>query len=134
MAAQNFQAAARQDAASAPVAAPCLHDQLAQLDVPCVVVTLGGAGCVARVKNAAVGSGSGGIETITQAAYKIDVVDTTAAGDTFCGVLVAAFSQGSALADALQTASAAAALTCTKMGAQSSIPTQDAVKQFMLLA
>ena len=134
VAAQNFQAAARQDAASAPVAAPCLHDQLAQLDVPCVVVTLGGAGCVARVKNAAVGSGSGGIETITQAAYKIDVVDTTAAGDTFCGVLVAAFSQGSALADALQTASAAAALTCTKMGAQSSIPTQDAVKQFMLLA
>ena len=134
VAAQTSQVAAQQDIASAPIAALSLHDQLAQLDVPCVVVTLGGAGCVARVKNAAVDNASGCIETITQPAYKIDVVDTTAAGDTFCGVLVAALSQGSALADALQTASAAAALTCTKMGAQSSIPQQDAVKQFMLLA
>ena len=137
VAAQSSKASPLQDAASAPIAALSLHDQLAQLDVPCVVVTLGGAGCVARVKNVAVESGSAHSDksnTITQAAYKIDVVDTTAAGDTFCGVLVAALSQGHALADALQTASAAAALTCTKMGAQSSIPTQAAIKQFMLSA
>ena len=137
VAAQTSQAAARQDATPAPVAALSLHDQLAQLDVPCVVVTLGGAGCVARVKNADVDNGSANnakSDTLTQAAYKIDVIDTTAAGDTFCGVLVAALSQGNALADALQIASAAAALTCTKMGAQSSIPTQAAIKQFMLSA
>ena len=137
VAAQTSQVAAQQDIASAPIAALSLHDQLAQLDVPCVVVTLGGAGCVARVKNAAVENGSANSDksnTITQAAYKIDVVDTTAAGDTFCGVLVAALSQGRTLADALQIASAAAALACTKMGAQSSIPQQDAVKQFMLSA
>ncbi len=101
-----------------------VQDKLAQLHVPCVVVTLGSAGCVARVGN----------DLIKQAAYPIDVVDTTAAGDTFCGVLVAALSQGHAMAQALQTASAAAALTCTRMGAQSSIPQHQAVKQFMLTA
>ena len=148
VAAQNSKAAAQHNTAPDPIAPLGLQDQLAQLDVPCVVVTLGGAGCVARVKHAATGDTSSdtssdtnseasrgaGSHMMVQAAYKIDVVDTTAAGDTFCGVLVAALSQGSPMADALQTASAAAALACTKMGAQSSIPQQDAVKQFMLLA
>lgn len=144
VAAQYSKAAAQHNTEPDPIAPLGLQDQLAQLNVPCVVVTLGGAGCVARVKHAATGdtssdtnseaSSGAGSHMMVQAAYKIDVVDTTAAGDTFCGVLVAALSQGSPMADALQTASAAAALTCTKMGAQSSIPQQDAVKRFMLLA
>ncbi len=98
-----------------------LTEQLAQLPVPCVVVTLGGAGSMARMAG----------HTVTQPIYKVHVVDTTGAGDTFCGALVAALSQGAAMPAALQCASAAAALACTQLGAQSSIPTQQAVLQLM---
>lgn len=87
---------------------------LAKLDVPCVVVTLGARGCVARV----------GQQVLTQAAFPVKPVDTTAAGDTFCGTLAAALSQGQALPQALAQASAAGALACTALGAQSSIPRQ----------
>ena len=98
-----------------------LQDKLAQLQVPCVVVTLGGKGCIARLNG----------QLIEQAAYSVQVVDTTAAGDTFCGALVAALSQSSDMPKALQYASAAAALACTRMGAQSSIPTASDVAQLM---
>lgn len=95
---------------------------LAQLQVPVVVVvTLGARGCCAR-------SGS---DILVQPGFAIDPVDTTGAGDTFCGVLVAALDQGAALADALRTASAASALACTLPGAQSGIPEAAAVATFL---
>jgi ribokinase len=89
-----------------------LVTNLAQLPVPCVVVTLGHRGCVARLGN----------NFFVQAAYPVTAVDTTGAGDTFCGVLVAALDCGESLAKAMRRASAAAALACTQPGAQSSIP------------
>ena len=58
-------------------------------------------------------------------------MDSTAAGDTFCGVLIAALSQGHALALALQRASAAAALACTRLGAQTSVPTEAELDAFL---
>ena len=58
-------------------------------------------------------------------------VDTTAAGDTFCGVLVAALGRRLAFAEALLEANAAAALACTRLGAQSSIPTHAEVNTFL---
>jgi len=94
---------------------------LARLQVPVVVVTLGARGCCART----------GSEFLVQPAFAIDPVDTTGAGDTFCGVLVAALDQGAALADALRTASAASALACTLPGAQSGIPGTAAVAEFL---
>jgi ribokinase len=102
-----------------------LQDKLAQLPVPCVVVTLGAKGCLARVRDA-----QGRSTVVEQGAFKVNVVDTTGAGDTFCGVLVAALGQQATLAQALQRASAAGALACTQLGAQSSIPTASAVAQF----
>jgi ribokinase len=94
---------------------------LARIDVPCVVVTLGHRGCCAR---------SDGV-VFYQTAFDVAPIDSTGAGDTFCGTLVAALSQGSVLQQALRIASAAGALACTRIGAQSSIPTQDEVIAFL---
>ncbi len=98
-----------------------LDAQLARIAVPTVVVTLGGRGCLAR----------SGQQRLSQPAFAVTPVDTTGAGDTFCGTLVAALSQGMSLSQALRRASAAAALACTKMGAQSSIPTAAEVTAFL---
>lgn len=86
-----------------------------------VIVTLGSQGCMALHQG----------HFIQQKAYSIEVLDTTAAGDTFCGTLVAALSRGASLQNSLQEASAASALACTKLGAQSSIPTREEVLRFM---
>lgn len=55
-------------------------------------------------------------------AHKVKAVDTTAAGDTFCGALCVAISEGKDLRAATEFATAASALTVQKMGAQNSIP------------
>jgi len=52
------------------------------------------------------------------------VVDTTAAGDCFVGVLASALREGEDLASALRRASVAAGLACTRPGAQTSLPTR----------
>jgi len=64
-------------------------------------------------------------------AYNVDVVDTTAAGDTFVGYFLAALNNNDDVVVALQTACAASALAVTKAGASTSIPTSQAVKQFL---
>lgn len=94
---------------------------LRQMAVPCVVVTLGERGCVARLGN----------HFFVQPAFTVTAVDTTCAGDTFSGVLVAALSQGDAIDLAMRRASAAAALACTGHGAQPSIPAADVVAAFL---
>jgi ribokinase len=94
---------------------------LARMEVPCVVVTLGRHGCCARAD---------GVVSY-QPAFDVTPIDTTGAGDTFCGVLVAALSQGHTLQQALRLASAAGALACTRPGAQSSIPEQAEVADFL---
>jgi ribokinase len=97
---------------------------LARIAVPCVIVTLGSAGCRARCDGA----------VLHQAAFAVKALDTTAAGDTFCGVLVAALSRGAAMREALRQASAAAAIACTRIGAQASIPTAAEVEAFLRAA
>ena len=87
-------------------------DLLADIRVPTCIVTLGVRGCVARQRG----------DVLQQPAFVVEVLDTTAAGDTFCGALVAALSLGDPLPAALRRASAAAALACTRLGAQTSIP------------
>jgi ribokinase len=98
---------------------------LARIEVPCVVVTLGHRGCCARLDG----------EFSFQSAFDITPIDTTGAGDTFCGVLVAALGRGEnlkqALPQALRQASAAGALACTRLGAQSSIPGQAEVSALL---
>lgn len=95
--------------------------QLQRLDVPCVVATLGARGSCAKVNGA----------LLTQVAFPISPVDSTGAGDTYCGVLVAHLARGQSMAQALHCASAAGALACLKPGAQSSIPSALEVEHFL---
>ncbi len=64
-------------------------------------------------------------------AVKVDAVDATAAGDAFTGSLAVGLAQGKTLADAALFANQVAALSVTKMGAQSSMPTREAVESFI---
>ena len=92
-------------------------------DVRSIVVTLGHRGCCARVNG----------QLTFQTAFPVTPVDTTAAGDTFCGSLVAALSQGADLQQAMRQACAAGALACTRLGAQSSIPNAAEVSDFLAM-
>ena len=64
-------------------------------------------------------------------AYKVDIVDTTGAGDAFNGAFAVALARGHDLAEAAKWGNAAGALTCTRLGAQAAIPTADEVKILM---
>lgn len=55
-------------------------------------------------------------------AYQVVPIDSTAAGDTFCGALIVGLSEKMSLHEAVKMATRAAALTVTRMGAQASIP------------
>ena len=63
--------------------------------------------------------------------YRVDIVDTTGAGDAFTGNLAAAIARGESLAQAARIANAAGALACTKFGAQTAIPTWDEIHMLM---
>jgi ribokinase len=79
-----------------------------------VIATLGAEGAVA------VHDGS----IIRVPALPVTPVDTTGAGDTFCGVLAAYLDEGADMRTALIKAAAAGSLACTKAGAQPSFPTR----------
>ncbi len=63
--------------------------------------------------------------------FKVRAVDTTGAGDVFNGALAVALAEGRALREAVRFAHAAAALSVTKPGAQSSAPHRRAVDKFL---
>lgn len=86
-----------------------------------VILTLGGDGAVYRSKD----------EEISQPCYPAEVVDTTAAGDTFTGYFVAAMVEGKSAQEALRLAACAAAITVSKEGASVSIPQRSVVEDRM---
>jgi len=96
------------DLESAKKAAQILHSK----GVEIVIVTMGSDGALIYQ--------NGVFEMV--AAQKVKAVDTTAAGDTFNGALVVALSEGLPVAEAVKFASKAAAISVTRMGAQSSTP------------
>lgn len=87
-----------------------------------VIITLGSCGVYMKNKK----------ETVRISGYKVNAVDTTAAGDTFCGALAVACSQRGLDREALEFANVAAAIAVTRMGAQPSIPTLEEVGRFRL--
>ncbi len=66
-----------------------------------------------------------GVNAIRIDPVPVHAADTTAAGDTFCGALCVALAEGEDLVSAANFASRAAALSVTRMGAQSSMPFRD---------
>ncbi|WPP51651.1 ribokinase [Catalinimonas niigatensis] len=86
-----------------------------------VVITLGARGVFYLTKR----------EQKMVEAYPVKPIDTTAAGDVFCGVLASQMVQNKKLADAIKYANAAAALSTTILGAQPSAPNQQQIKDFL---
>ncbi|MGY5883958.1 ribokinase [Modestobacter lacusdianchii] len=87
-----------------------------------VVVTLGARGAL-------VVPGAG--PALLQAPPPVRPVDTTGAGDCFCGALSSALDRGEALADAVRYAVTAAALSTTGAGARGALPDDDAVRALL---
>jgi ribokinase len=99
-------------------------DRLLGLGVETVITTLGGDGV-------AVHDASG---RRSVSAWEVTPVDTTGAGDTFCGAVAARLAVGHPLETAIEWAAAAAALATTVAGAVPSIPTAGQVEAFMSTA
>lgn len=64
-------------------------------------------------------------------AFKVDPLDTTAAGDVFNGALAVSLAEGEPLSQALRFASAAAAISVTRFGAQPSTPARAEIEAFL---
>ena len=84
--------------------------------------------CSKGVENVVITLGSKGAFVKERGAYhqvpalKVKAVDATAAGDTFCGAICVALAEGKCITEAVEFANRAAAVTVTRMGAQSSLP------------
>ncbi|QIM62007.1 ribokinase [Pasteurellaceae bacterium Orientalotternb1] len=92
-----------------------------QLGIETVLITLGSKGVYAS---------QNGVGEII-AGFCVQAVDTTAAGDTFNAGVVTGLLEGKTLADAIRFAHAAAALSVTRIGAQTAIPTRQEVDGFL---
>ncbi|ENI2295702.1 ribokinase [Escherichia coli] len=68
-----------------------------------------------------------------QPAFKVDVVDTTGAGDVFHGALAVALATSGDLAESVRFASGVAALKCTRPGGRAGIPDCDQTRSFLSL-
>jgi ribokinase len=86
-----------------------------------VVITLGARGVFASADD----------RSERVAGFTVDAVDTTAAGDVFNGALAAALVEGRSFPDALRFANAAAAISVTRAGAQSSAPLRVEIDTFL---
>ena len=98
-------------------AAKVLHDK----GIGTVIITLGSRGVWASSEG----------EGRRVPGFKVQVVDTIAAGDTFNGALVTALLEGSELAQAIRFAHAAAAIAVTRKGAQPSVPWRKEIDEFL---
>ena len=63
--------------------------------------------------------------------FKVDAVDTTAAGDVFNGVLAVSLAEDKSLIEAVRFSNAAAALSVTTLGAQTSAPSRKEIESFL---
>ena len=95
--------------------------RLCERGVGTVIITLGEEGALVY----------DGATAVHFEAFPIEVIDTTGAGDAFNGALAVGLSAGGSLEQVIPLASAAAALTCTRRGAQDALPDRAAVERFL---
>jgi ribokinase len=101
---------------------PSLGRRLLDLGPKSVVLKLGEQGCYYF----------DGQTELRSPAFPMEARDTTAAGDTFNAALAVALTEGQTLADALRFANAAAGISVTRVGAQTSIPARSEVDALLL--
>lgn len=85
-----------------------------------LIVTLGSKGSLYINKE----------KSMFKKAYKVNAIDTTAAGDSYTGALAVAFANNKNVEEAMDFASKVGALSVQKEGAQSSLPTLNDVENF----
>ncbi|MBR6772733.1 MAG: ribokinase [Clostridia bacterium] len=85
------------------------------------IITLGKAGCAAVTPD----------EEFTVPAFSVKAVDTTAAGDQFCGAFAAELALGAGLMQALKFATAASAVSVTRAGASVSMASREEIEEFI---
>jgi ribokinase len=95
--------------------------ELQQMGPRSVVIKMGGLGCFVRAPE---------FEGAAPA-FAVTAVDSTAAGDVFNGALAVALAEGQGIQEAARFACAAAAVSVTRAGAQTSIPTRQEVEEFL---
>lgn len=88
-----------------------------------VIITLGKDGCVYNDKNI----------IKTQKAINVDVVDTTAAGDSFIGGFCVALCEGKTVEQAIKFATSVSALVVSKKGASTSLPERNEVEKLKII-
>lgn len=91
--------------------------QIVSRGVKTVIVTLGSEGTIVFHDG----------EYKRVPAYHVEAIDTTAAGDTFCGGLCVALAEGKTVFEAVQFGTKAASICVTRMGAQGSIPSRSEI-------
>ncbi|MCE5251998.1 ribokinase [bacterium] len=97
-------------------------DKLLDKGVGTVLITLGARGVFAAAPD---------FRGIIPAFRVQQAVDTTAAGDVFNGVLAVSLAEGKCLVDAVRFSNAAAALSVTRLGAQTSAPYRSEIEEFL---
>jgi len=95
--------------------------ELLKLGCQIAIITLG-----ARGSYVASSESTGFVE-----AFRVKAVDTTAAGDVYCGSLAVALVEGKSLAEAVRFAGAASAISVTRLGAQPSVPHRKEIDEFI---
>jgi sugar/nucleoside kinase (ribokinase family) len=95
--------------------------EILRLGPKVVVVTMGADGCLVVTND----------EAIRLPAYTVPVADTTGAGDCFIGTFVSLYLQNWNLRQCGTYASAAAAISVTKVGSRSALPTLDEIEHFL---
>ena len=99
-------------------------ERILALGPKAAVLKLGARGCLI--------AGAEGFHRVP--GFKVDAVDTTAAGDVFNGAFATALAEGQAVPSAARFANAAAALSVTRPGAQNSVPSRREVDRFLQAA
>lgn len=94
-------------------------ERLHSMGIKHVIITLGSKGACASAEG----------KVVRVEARKVEAVDTTAAGDTFCGALCTALLQGENLEGAMHYGCKAAAISVTRRGAQMSMPRKEEITE-----